>query len=166
MGLTIWSFSGRKVLKTLEPKEISDRLEKEEITLPMGEPQPLPSPSDSACSFLSRSAWKNWRSQRKFCRRSDSRWRARVRSFPPGEPGCPSRNSSLQRCKCSNRKTKNDIRIHENSPTDPWTDWKGCAVITRELSTEPGIGGVAVADRDAEALMERTVWKTLLWDDL
>lgn len=95
MGLTIWSFSGRKVLKTLEPREVSDKLEKEEITLPIGELQPLPSPSDSACSFLSRSAWKNWRSQRKFCRRSDSRWRALVRSFPPGEPGWP--NSSLQK---------------------------------------------------------------------
>lgn len=170
MGLTIWSFSGRKVLKTLEPREISDKLEKEEITLPMGELHPVPSPSDSACSFLSRSAWKNWRSQRKFCRRSDSRWRAWVRSFPRREPGCPSRNSSLQGHKFSNRSTKSDRRIHGNSPTDPWTDWKGCAVITRGLRPEPGIGGVAGAHQprsiNAEALMERTVWKTLLWDDL
>lgn len=28
------------------------------------------------------------------------------------------------------------------------------------------MGGVAAAARDAEALMERTVWKTLLWDVL
>lgn len=28
------------------------------------------------------------------------------------------------------------------------------------------MGGVAAAARDAEALMERTVWKTLLWDIL
>lgn len=65
-----------------------------------------------------------------------------------------------------NWKSNCDVSIYEKSLTDPWTDWKGCAVITRELSPEPGIGGVAVADRDAEALMERTVWKTLLWDDL
>lgn len=43
---------------------------------------------------------------------------------------------------------------------------KGCAVITRELCPEPGIGGVAAAVCDAAALMERTVWKTLLWDIL
>lgn len=65
-----------------------------------------------------------------------------------------------------NWKTKCEIRIYEKSLTYPCTDSKGCAVITRELSPEPGIGGVAVADREAEALMERTVWKTLLWDDL
>lgn len=28
------------------------------------------------------------------------------------------------------------------------------------------MGGVAVAARDAEALTERTVWKTFFWDDL
>lgn len=50
--------------------------------------------------------------------------------------------------------------------TYPRPDWKGCAVITRELCPEPGMGGVAAAARDAEALMERTVWKTLLWDVL
>lgn len=91
MGLTIWSFSGRKVLKALEQRDSSDKLEKDERTLPAGELQPLPSMSDSApsnaCSFLSRSAWKKWRSDRKLWRRSDRRWRALMRSFPPGEPG-------------------------------------------------------------------------------
>lgn len=45
-------------------------------------------------------------------------------------------------------------------------DWKGCAVITKELCPEPGMGGVAEAARDAEALTERTVWKTRFWDTL
>lgn len=45
-------------------------------------------------------------------------------------------------------------------------DGKGCAVITRELCPEPGIGGVAEAGRDVEALMERTVWKTRFWEIL
>ncbi len=45
-------------------------------------------------------------------------------------------------------------------------DWKGCAVITRELCPEPGMGGVAEAARAAAALMERTVWKTRFWDNL
>lgn len=98
---------------------MSDRLEKEDMVLPTGELQPLPSLSNRACSFLSRSAWKNWRSQRKFWRRSDSLWRARVSSFPPGEPGCPSRKSSLQRCKFSPPKTQSDLGMPEGVPTDP-----------------------------------------------
>lgn len=72
----------------------------------------------------------------------------------------------FKRYKFINWKTKLDIWIYEKSPTYPWTDWKGCAVITREFSPDPGIGGVGVTDREAEELMERTVWKTLLWDDL
>lgn len=43
-------------------------------------------------------------------------------------------------------------------------DWKGCAVITKELCLDPGIGGVAEAAR--EALTERTVWKTRFWEIL
>lgn len=102
IGLTIWSFSGRKVLKTVEPSDRSDRLEKEESVLPIGELQPLPPPPpppasalSRACSFFSRSARKNWRSDRTFWRRSDRRWSALMRSLPPGDPGWPIRVSSL-----------------------------------------------------------------------
>lgn len=56
MGFTICSFSGKNVLKQTEDTENSDRLVKDEWTLPIGELQPLPlasdsAPSESSCSF-------------------------------------------------------------------------------------------------------------------
>lgn len=50
MGFTICNFSGKNVLKQLEDTENSERLVKDEQTLPIGELQPLPPPSDSALS--------------------------------------------------------------------------------------------------------------------